>query len=211
MGIPGRISTVDQALLLLGLNAVKGLLLGVSVFEIMQKVMSGLWEHSLATAIVARSIAQKKGITEHEEISVAALIHDIGKVILILRFPEEYERVLQKAFQEDLFISDAEKEIFGLTHAEAGAIMCRKWHFPHILIETIENYHHPSSSKRHILHTAIVHISDILARAKGIGFAGDKHVPPIDPIAWNNLNLTKEELKEILIHLEESFYEMTFP
>lgn len=209
-GYPGRISTVDQALLLLGLNAVRGLLLGVSVFEIMQKVMSGLWEHSLATAIIARSIAQKKGITEHEEISVAALIHDIGKVILILRFPEEYERVLQKAFQEDLFIFDAEKEIFGLTHAEAGAIMCRKWNFPHILIETIENYHKPSSSKRYILHTTIVHISDILARAKGIGFAGDNHVPPIDPIAWNNLNLTKEELKEILIHLEESFYETTF-
>jgi HD-like signal output (HDOD) protein len=59
-GFPGRISSISHALVILGLNAVKGLLIGVSVFEFMKKNMVGLWEHSLATAIYARAISKKK-------------------------------------------------------------------------------------------------------------------------------------------------------
>ncbi|MCX7913121.1 MAG: HDOD domain-containing protein [Thermodesulfovibrionales bacterium] len=206
-GFPGRISSVNQALLLLGLNAVRGLLLGISAFEIMQKAMAGLWEHSLATTITARFIAQKKGISDPEEVSVAGLLHDIGKVILIIKFPEEYEKVLRRASQEEVLIFKAEKEIFGITHAEAGAIVCRKWNFPQNLIEMVEYYHNPQYSQRFPLQTAIVHISDIIARAKGIGFAGDTFVPSINPVAWDKLSLTRENIKEILMHLEETFYE----
>src|SRR5574340_1082902 len=61
-GFPGRISSVSHAIMLLGLNVVKGLLLGVSVFEIMQNSMQGLWEHSLGCAAAARIIAKKKGL-----------------------------------------------------------------------------------------------------------------------------------------------------
>ncbi len=63
-GFPGRISSVSQALILLGLNVVKGMLLGVSVFEAMQKTMVGLWEHSLGCAVTARIIAKKKAAME---------------------------------------------------------------------------------------------------------------------------------------------------
>jgi HD-like signal output (HDOD) protein len=87
-GFPGRISSVNQAVILLGLNVVKGLLLGVSVFDLMQKSMIGLWEHSIGCAIVARIIAKKKQFKEPEEVSAGGLLHDIGKVILILQFPK---------------------------------------------------------------------------------------------------------------------------
>src|SRR5208337_5340498 len=96
-GFPGRISSVNQAVLLLGLNVVKGLLFGVTVFDLMQKTMIGLWEHSLGCAIVSRLVAKKKGLKEPEEASVHGLLHDIGKVILVLQFPEEYEAVLKEA------------------------------------------------------------------------------------------------------------------
>ena len=99
-GFPGRISAVQQALILLGLNVVRGLLLGVSVFEVMQKSMVGLWEHSLGCAIAARIIAKKKNISEPEEISIAGLLHDIGKVVMILRYKEEYEEVMESRPEE---------------------------------------------------------------------------------------------------------------
>ena len=70
-GFPGRIASVSHATMLLGLNVIKGLLLGVSVFELMQKTMNGLYEHSLAVAFVSRVIAQKKGLKEPDEVSVA--------------------------------------------------------------------------------------------------------------------------------------------
>lgn len=203
-GFPGRISSVSQALILLGLNVVKGMLLGVSVFEVMQKTMVGLWEHSMGCAITARIIAKKKELKEPEEISVAALLHDIGKVVLGLKFPDEYKKIIAEAETKDVFIFDAEKNYFGINHADAGAWIAQKWNFPRSLVEVIEYHHKPHLSKNVTMQTAIVHLSDILIRAKGFGFAGDNSVPAINNAAWQMLNLSETDVRDILDEMEDS-------
>jgi putative nucleotidyltransferase with HDIG domain len=203
-GFPGRISSVQQALILLGLNVVRGLLLGVSVFEVMQKSMVGLWEHSLGCAVTAKIIAKKKNIPEPEEVSIEALLHDIGKVVLSLRFKEEYEKVIKDAEANDILIIDSEKEMFGITHAESGAWIARKWNFPFSLVEAIEYHHKPNLSKNVPMHTAIVHLSDILTRGVGFGFAGDHYVPAVNGAAWDLLNLSNTDLKEIVDEMERT-------
>jgi putative nucleotidyltransferase with HDIG domain len=203
-GFPGRISSVQQALILLGLNVVRGLLLGVSVFEVMQKSMVGLWEHSLGCAVTARIIAKKKNIPEPEEISVSALLHDIGKVVLILRFKDEYEKVVKEAESKNMLIMEAEKEIFGITHAESGAWVAKKWNFPVSLVEVIEYHHKPSLSKIVTVQTAIVHLSDILTRSVGFGFAGDNYVPAINPAAWELLELSEADLRQIIDEMDHT-------
>ncbi|WP_333652060.1 HDOD domain-containing protein [Dissulfurispira sp.] len=203
-GFPGRISSVSQALMLLGLNVVKGMLLGVSVFEAMQKTMVGLWEHSLGCAVTARIIAKKKELKEPEEVSVAALLHDIGKVVLGLKFPDEYKKIMSDAETKDIFIFDSEKNYFGINHADAGAWIAQKWNFPRSLVEVIEYHHKPHLSKNVAMQTAIVHLSDILIRAKGFGFAGDNSVPAINNAAWQMLNLSEADVKDILDEIEDS-------
>lgn len=203
-GFPGRISSVSQALILLGLNVVKGMLLGVSVFEAMQKTMLGLWEHSLGCAITARIIAQKKGLKEPEEVSVAALLHDIGKVVLGLKFPDEYKKIMAEAENKGIFILEAERDHFAISHAEAGAWIAQKWNFPRNLVEVIEYHHKPHLSNSVSVQTAIVHMSDIIVRAKGFGFAGDNFVPAINSAAWQTIGLPEADLKEILSELEDS-------
>ncbi len=203
-GFPGRISSLSQALILLGLNVVKGMLLGVSVFEAMQKTMLGLWEHSLGCAITARIIAQKKGLTEPEEVSVAALLHDIGKVVLGLKFPEEYKKIMAEAEDKGIFILEAEKKHFTISHAEAGAWIAQKWNFPRNLVEVIEYHHKPHLSNSVPVQTAIVHLSDIIVRAKGFGFAGDNFVPAVNSAAWQTLGLSEADLKETVSELEDS-------
>ncbi len=203
-GFPGRISSVSQALILLGLNVVKGMLLGVSVFEAMQKTMVGLWEHSLGCAVTARIIAKKKELKEPEEVSVAALLHDIGKVVLGLKFPDEYKKIMSDAETKDIFIFDSEKNYFGINHADAGAWIAQKWNFPRSLVEVIEYHHKPHLSKNVAMQTAIVHLSDILIRAKGFGFAGDNSVPAINNAAWQMLNLSEADVKDILDEMEDS-------
>jgi putative nucleotidyltransferase with HDIG domain len=197
-GFPGRISSVSQAVLLLGLNVVKGLLLGVSVFELMQKSMMGLWEHSMGCSIIARLIARKMGLKEPEEVSVAGLLHDIGKVVMILQFPEEYEEAINLAENSGEPILEAEKEVFSITHATAGTWMTQKWKFPGNLTEVIEYHHKPQLSKRCPMDTAIVHLSDILIRARGFGFAGDNMVPAVNTEVWETLGLTEIDLRDIL-------------
>lgn len=202
-GFPGRISSITQALLLLGLNVSRGLLLGVSVLDIMQKSIVGLWEHSVGCAIVARIIAKKKGLKDPEEISVAALLHDIGKVFLNLKFPDAYRQVISEADAKGILIVDAERQCFGVTHAEVEAWVGKKWNFPQGLVEQMRYHHKPHLAKHFRFHTAIVHFSDILIRGRGFGYGGDKLVPKVDETAWNLLSLSRADIKETLLEMED--------
>jgi len=203
-GFPGRISSVSHATVLLGLNVIKGLLIGTSVFELMQKSMLGLWEHSLNCAITARLIAQRKGLKDPDDVYAAGLLHDIGKVILILQFPSEYEKVMNVTGVEDITILEAEKNYFVETHAGVGSWLAEKWHFPLNLVESIKYHHKPHLSKNAPFETAIVHLSDILVRAMGLGFAGDPFVPALNPAAFESLDLSENDIKEILEEVENS-------
>jgi putative nucleotidyltransferase with HDIG domain len=203
-GFPGRISSVSQAVILLGLNVIKGLLLGVSVFELMQRSMVGLWEHSMGCAVAARVIAKKIGLKEPEEVSIAGLLHDIGKVVLILQFQEHYEYATKEAEDKGVIISEAEKDIFTITHADAGTWMTQKWRFPASLTDVINYHHKPHLSKLAPVETAIVHVSDILIRARGFGFAGDNMIPVMNPLAWESLNMTESDLKDVYKEIDDS-------
>lgn len=203
-GFPGRISSVKQALILLGLNVVRGMLLGVSVFEAMQKTMIGLWEHSIGCAIAARLIAEKKKMSDLEDVSIAALLHDIGKVVLGLKFPDKYREVIANAESKEIFIFDAEKDYFIANHADVGSWVAKKWNFPRNLVEIIEYHHKPHLSKNFPVQTSVVHVSDILIRTAGFGFAGDKFVPAINASAWQALDLSESDIKEILAEMRES-------
>ncbi|MGB9710287.1 MAG: HDOD domain-containing protein [Thermodesulfovibrio sp.] len=202
-GFPGRISSVSHAMVILGLNAVKGLLLGVSVFEIMQKNMIGLWEHSLSTAIFARIIAMKRQLQAPEEISIGALLHDIGKVIFIMAFKDEYMKIINSAQEKESFLYEIERQYFGLTHAEVGGIIAKKWKFPQKLIEPIMYHHRPQLAEKFQMETAIVHISNIFALARGVGYSGEIFVPSVHPFAWEILNFKSDEILEIFKEAEE--------
>lgn len=203
-GFPGRIASVSHATMLLGLNVIKGLLLGVSVFELMQKTMSGLYEHSLGVAIASRVIAQKKNLKEPEEVSVAGLLHDIGKVILTLEFAQQYENAMKEAEEKKIAIFDAEKIQFNATHADVGGWLAEKWRFPRNLIEVIEFHHRPTLAKTAPMEAAIVHMADLLVRARGFGFAGENFVPEVNPVAYELLNLSNEDIKDVLREMEDN-------
>ncbi|MDD5167328.1 MAG: HDOD domain-containing protein [Syntrophales bacterium] len=202
-GFPGRISSVSHATMLLGLNVIKGLLLGVSVFELMQKTMIGLWEHSLGCTIAARLIAQKKGLKEPEEVSICGLLHDIGKAVLMLEYTDQFEKAMLDAEQKGITIHEAESRYFEATHAEVGQWLIQKWHFPPGLVDVIRYHHLPHLSKQSPMEAAIVHVSDMLVRTKGVGYPGDSVVPAVNPDAWQKVNLSDGDIREVLSHLED--------
>ena len=203
-GFPGRISSVSHAIMLLGLNAIRGLLLGVSVFDLMQKNMYGLWDHSCACAVASRCIAQKKKLKEPEEVSTCALLHDIGKVIIMLQYPDEYEQALRSSQEKKITIYEAEKLFLAASHAEVGCWLAQKYQFPANLIEVIGFHHRPQSARQAPMETAIVHVADIFVRAMGVGFSGDNFVPKVQPAAWEMLSLSEQDIRDILMQVEDS-------
>ena len=96
-GFPGRISTISHALVLLGYDALKGLIITSSIFENLSPTAYPLWRHSIAVSLASRKIATKLSLQDREEFAVAGLLHDIGKVILHMEAPQEYRAVVDCA------------------------------------------------------------------------------------------------------------------
>lgn len=200
-GFPGRISSISNAIVLLGFDVVKSLIISVSVFEMMEKGIIGLWEHSLGCAIASRIIAKKVKGCEPEELSVAGLLHDIGKVVVSVQLVDNYEDIKKLIAEEKIIFYEAEKKVLDLTHENIGNWLAESWNLPVGLQEPITYHHQPLRAQQAKLQTAVVHLADFLARAVGFGSGGDPWMPPLNRKAWERLGLTMHDIKEIIEEL----------
>lgn len=203
-----RVSTISNAMILLGVNVVKSLALSSSIFEIMEKNSVGLWEHSLGTATAAGIIARKLALPEVEEITTAGLLHDIGKVIIGLKCSEQMAEIRRRIKLDEVYIREAERAILDTDHAEVGAWLSKSWFLPDKLSEPIAFHHQVSASEDHRIKTSVVHLADVLIKASGFGDSGDPYVPPIQQIAWDALKLDETLLHEMVVELEDKLVEV---
>lgn len=176
-GLGRKVSSIPQAIVVLGLNTVKNLVTGVSVikmFETADKVSlfnrDAFWMHSFGCAMGARLIAKNLGRSEPEDYFLAGLLHDIGVLILDQFFHDEFVRVLKHSNDNSIDYYTAEQKILGVTHCEVGAIVAEKWKIPDFLIQTIR-YHHTSVNQNPQINSDVinvVHIADVAATNAGL-------------------------------------------
>jgi putative nucleotidyltransferase with HDIG domain len=201
-GMSRKISSISQALVILGFEVVKGLVLTSSVFDMIQKSMAGLWEHSIGCAAASGAVATLLGRPDAEEILVAGLLHDLGKVVLALNLPDEMTLVREKVKGGDVLFYEAENQVLDFDHSELGQWLAEHWNLPESLAEPMRLHHRPEKAVLKPECTAIVHVADIIVRAKGFGNAGDSLVPPVSMAAWEMLGLRKTDFLPILEILE---------
>ena len=153
--LPVKIFTVEQAVALLGLqNIVKIVLANCKGLSPYMKAQEGyglhpgeLWRHSVATAALSQLLVKKVGMKEDAVLFTAALLHDVGKLVLdkyIAENPSELALLIRK---DGLTFTQAEKEVFGIDHAELGGLIAEAWNFPVSLINSIRNHHASMSGK----------------------------------------------------------------
>ncbi len=207
-GFPQKISSLNSAIILLGFNVIKSLIISSSIFELMESQDVELWEHSLGCAVVCSVLAKRLGVSDPEEVSTAGLIHDIGKVAIKMELRQEFETLKQMVHDRQIPMIEAEKELLGIDHAEVGGWLAKSWNLPAKLIEPIACHHNPLEAKDEQLSTSIIHFSDILIRGLGYGHGDDVWVPPLSKTAWQLLNLTQQDLDEILDEVEEKLWDV---
>jgi HD-like signal output (HDOD) protein len=197
-GVSGAIASVYDALVMLGLDVVRGIILSSSAMALAagRQGIRGLREHSFGAAVAASALGKVIGASRIEEASAAALMHDIGKLVLASQLGREYDQVVARAIRHDQTIYDAEAEMLGVSHDVIGKWLVTRWRLPASLAEPIALHHTPEKSRRYEDTTAIVHVADLMVRGYGFGFAGDMIMPHLSQRAWRTLSLNARKLEK---------------
>ena len=153
--LPNKISSLTRAVIMLGVNTVKNLVLGSSIINSVgsakpSKIFSinEFWEHSLAVGVTAKALATRSDLPGNvrEEFFVAGLLHDLGKIPMNNRFPEEYSVVLNTAAEKEILLANAERELFGFDHGVVGEMIAKNWQLTPALKHAMHYHHHPDNS-----------------------------------------------------------------
>ncbi|MEW6322674.1 MAG: HDOD domain-containing protein [Acidobacteriota bacterium] len=204
-GFRKPIATMTHAMVLLGFDVVRSLVLSASVFDLFSaraSGLAGLWQHSLATARASALIAERRGEAKPEEFAVAGLLHDIGKVLIAEQLPAEAAAIRHQVESTGCLQVQAEKDVLGVTHGDVGMWLLRKWALPSKLVAPVAHHNNFHPSREFADRTAVVHLADILARAKGIGSGGDTGIPRLDPEAWALINLDWSDIDAVCRELD---------
>lgn len=178
-GYPRRISTVEFAVIVLGYDTLKVIVVGISLINALERRSDvnfdarAFWDHAITTGVVARRLASDIGYDVAGEVFVAGLLHDMGISIMHRFFRTEYKQIIEVMRSSGRRFLDVEREILGATHSDIGGWLAERWNLPPHLVESLAMHHTPgkASKKRDLV--AIVHCADVFANALGGGVIFD--------------------------------------
>jgi HD-like signal output (HDOD) protein len=177
-GLVRKISNPKEAVMLLGTETIKALVLSVKIFsEFNQNKFAwfsfgDLFNHSMSVSMFAQTITKEEHLDQNlvNHSLMAGMFHDLGKLILVTNFQEPYQKLLTEARQTGQNLWDLESDLFGTSHAEIGAYLMGLWGLEYPVIEAIAYHHCPGKSLSNStgLLTA-VHFGDAFDRLRNDG------------------------------------------
>ena len=211
--LPNHITSLTRAIIILGINTVKNLVLSTAVLGNMKKSpqssfsMDDFWMHSICVGVTAKAIATecKVVVNQREEYFLAGLLHDLGKIPMAHCFPEEYSLCLASAAEQKISLYEAETAIFGFNHQYCGDIIATKWKLNDKLIGAMKSHHEPEKSDEdHRLLISSVAIADLYANIFEMGSAGNhfieeeqaKALLAQSAISWSDLTQLHESIQD---------------
>lgn len=210
-GFPRRIETVSQALVVIGLNQLRDLVLATSIINLFQGIpkdlvsMESFWRHSIACGLAARLIADRRNEAHPERFFVAGMVHDVGRLIMYKKIGDLCREALIKAKTKGIPLAVAERETIGFDHCEIGRMLFKSWGLPGSLEEAVTCHHRPGKAGLYPLEAAVVHVADVLVNAFRWGTSGEPGVPEFCPSAWEMLELPEAILPDLHRNLKGQF------
>ena len=218
-GFSRQVSSIDRAVVLLGSNTIKNLALTISVSKVFSECedppidQEGLWHHCLGCAVAAKAIVRITDSSLAENAFLGGIIHDIGIIVMLNVFPDKMVKTLEHMEVSEVSLSEAEREIFGFSHQEAGALLSEKWNFPKIYSKSIRLHHTPPPASltridRENLPQYAVYAGNQIVKELGLGKSLDPRAGFIPSSFWEMLGVPYDMLPELRNAIKDEFDDM---
>lgn len=200
-GFARQITSVEEAVTMLGLNAVHQLLLTTSVLQTLgsgSHVLNAqdFWRHSFGVGVIAKHLLISASDDIRSEALSCGILHDIGRLLLLRADQERFAAFLDDGSR--VFSVENETEFFGIDHQELGAMLAEKWNFPGAVAAAIRYHHTPDQAQSHKRLVATISVANLLCHGMRIGDSGDQYVSGFSPEAWKLLQLDMNQLEKAL-------------
>lgn len=213
-GFYNKIGDLQSAIVILGLNEIKNLVLATSICKTVKQFkasstfdMQEFWKHSIGCAISAKVLAETACIKDPEDVFTGGLLHDIGKLIHATYLRKEFERVVDDVVETGSQMFESERKILGFDHVQTGSALARKWHLSQKTIDMIAHHHLYDMPDALTKEVAAVHIGNALCISLRMGSGGEKRVPIINQKAWEILDIKLSDLEYIMQRSTKLFKE----
>lgn len=202
-GFPSKVGSIKHAVVLLGLRRIVQLVIASCVNAVMGKAVPGydlssgeLWRHSIAVSVAAEGLIKELNLPASDEIFTAALLHDVGKLILGSFLKDDLEQI-ERVASRGIPFEAAEQEVLGTDHAEIGAEILKNWSLPSEIVSAVRWHHTPDSAPETNTLIDVVHVANVLCLMIGVGVGREGlHYEP-SPSATKRLGLKTSHLEVV--------------
>jgi HD-like signal output (HDOD) protein len=209
----GGSQTIVEAVQVLGMSELRNLLNATTLanlFPVKHPLRAEFWAHNVATAITARVLARSLLSHKREQMFLAGLMHDLGKLLLLQQHVDNYERVVKQALADGLEAPEAEVKAYPFDHTHVGQLVAEKWRFSRELYDAIGDHHKPWQDVPTDTITSIIKLSDVLVHATGLGAQRDvpayqRIYSPLLDDAWQFFNVPKRDQKQLMQEVSLDF------
>ncbi len=211
-GFPNEISTISQAINILGRNPLRQLLMGTVLGGVFSRLsndvfaIDAFWQHSVHTAVIAKYCYEHiVGKFKSDEIFIAGLLHDIGHLVIAHALPDISTHIQQARTEHKHNVCAIEHNLLGFSHNEVAAAIMQQWELPVVLRQCALHHHTPQHAGEFTVQTWIIHIADTLSKQT---LSNDKetiaaYLNNID--GWQHSGLSEEQITEAYLLAADQF------
>lgn len=208
-----EITTISQAIMVIGFKALKGIIVAATLRQLNRKfgpVEKMIWENSAATAVICRLLTQKLKKPYVDEAFLLGLLHDLGKLVMMRQIPTEYAKVIEEG-KKGVVYTEGEQKFLGFSHPLIGALVAKKWNFSADTCQVILHHHDPYTNpiKTELEEkTAIVQLGDLIAHKLGFGHTtGYVDLMPATLACMKRLGLEESGAEQLFEDANKAFGE----